>query len=83
MFAIYFEIIGLASAGQAPYEALAPLLVEGWQAWLAPRMVGSSADVRRRRALALLAQLDGLLLIRLAVGADAADAAFREIRRQV
>lgn len=78
MFALYFEIIGLASAGQAPYDTLARGLVEGWVQWLAPRTLGRTAGVRRRRALATVAQVDGLLLLRLVVGSAAADAAARE-----
>lgn len=78
VFALYFEIIGLASAGQAPYDMLARGLVEGWVQWLAPRMLGSNADVRRRRALATVAQIDGLLLVRLVLGAAAAHSAARE-----
>ncbi len=78
VFAIYFEIVGLASAGQAPYDVLAPGLVQGWVDWLAPRVLGSTPDVRRRRALATVAQVDGLLLVRLVLGADAAAEAARE-----
>ena len=78
VFAIYFEIVGLASAGQAPYDVLAPGLVQGWVDWLEPRVLGSTPDVRRRRALATVAQVDGLLLVRLVLGADAAAEAARE-----
>ena len=78
VFTLYFEIVGLAASGKAPYDVLAPGLVEGWVAWLAPRVLGSTPDVRRRRALATVAQVDGLLLIRLVLGAEAADAAARE-----
>jgi AcrR family transcriptional regulator len=78
VFALYFEIVGLASSGGAPYDALAAGLVAGWVDWLAPRMLGGRADVRRRRALATVAQIDGLLLVRLVLGAAAGDAAARE-----
>lgn len=81
VFSIFFEIVGLASAGQAPYQQLAPALVEGWVQWLTPRTVGSTVDVRRRRALATVAQIDGLLLLRRTVGTEAADAAARELGR--
>ena len=78
VFALYFEIVGLASTGQAPYDTLAPGLVAGWVDWLAPRILGSSQDVRRRRALATVAQIDGLLLVRHVLGATSGDAAARE-----
>jgi AcrR family transcriptional regulator len=78
VFRLYFEIIGLASAGQSPYVELAPRLVAGWVDWLGPRMLGSTALVRRRRALATLAHIDGLLLVRQVLGPDAAEVAARE-----
>ena len=78
VFALYFEIVGLASSGQAPYDELASGLVGGWVDWLAPRVRGSSEAVRRRRALAAGGQIDGLLLLRQILGAEPADAAARE-----
>lgn len=78
VFRLYFEIVGLASARQAPYDELAEVLVEAWVEWLTPRLTGSSLQIRRRRALATLAQIDGLLLLRLIAGPEAADAAARE-----
>ena len=76
--ALYFEIIGMASAGQAPYDSLAPALVDGWVQWLAPRTRGSTSDVRHRRALATVAQVDGRLLARHVLGGAAAEVAARE-----
>jgi AcrR family transcriptional regulator len=78
VFALYFEIIGLASSGQAPYDALAGGLLAGWVDWLGPRTHGGSAETRRRRALATVAQIDGLLLVRRVLGADAGETAARE-----
>jgi len=78
VFALYFEIVGLAGSGQAPFDTLAAALVAGWVEWLGPRMLGSTAEIRRRRALATVAQIDGLLLVRHILGADAGNAAARE-----
>ena len=79
VFAVYFEVIGLASARTEPYASLAPLLVDGWLDWIEPRIAGGTAAVRRRQALAAVAQLDGLLLLRRLAGARAAAAAAREL----
>lgn len=79
VFALFFEVIGLASAGQEPYTALAPAIIDAWADWLAPRLRGSTPAVRRRRALAVMAQIDGLLLLRQMAGPDVADAAAREL----
>jgi AcrR family transcriptional regulator len=78
VFALYFEIIGLASSGQASYDALAAGLLTGWVDWLAARTLGSSAEIRRRRALATVGQIDGLLLVRRVLGAEAGEVAARE-----
>lgn len=79
VFALYFEIVGLASSGQAPFDTLAAGLVDGWVDWLSPRVLGSTKEIRRRRALATVGQVDGLLLLRQVLGAEAADDAAREV----
>jgi AcrR family transcriptional regulator len=73
-FAVYFELLGLASAGRSPYRELATLLVDAWIAWLEPHLAVPAAE-RRARALTLLAVLDGLLLLRQISGPEAADTA--------
>lgn len=78
VFALYFEIIGLAASGQKPFDGLAQALLEGWVAWLAPRTIGSDTATRRSRALSAIAQLDGLLLVRQLLGSDAGEQAARE-----
>ena len=78
VFAVYFEVIGLASAGTEPYASLAPRLVEGWVEWLLP-LIDAAPDRARQEALAAVATLDGLLLLRRLAGPRAAGAAAREL----
>ena len=79
VFAVYFEVIGLASARVEPYASLAPLLVDQWLEWIQPRVAGGTSATRKRESLAAVAQLDGLLLIRRLAGPRAATTAAREL----
>jgi AcrR family transcriptional regulator len=69
VFALFFEIIGLAAVGTAPYDVLAPTMLEQWLAWLEPRIAIDDPAERRAQALAVLARIDGLLLVRTIAGA--------------
>jgi AcrR family transcriptional regulator len=80
VFAVFFEIIGLAAAGRSPFDQLATAMMGAWADWLADRTTGSTPDLRRQRALAVMATLDGLLVLRQTLGADAADAAVGRVR---
>jgi len=79
MFNGFFEVIGLASAGHSPYDELAPVLLNGWIDWLAERVKAQSAVRRREIAASVVAQIDGLLMIRRMSGARIANAAAREL----
>ncbi len=74
VFALFFEANGLAAAGREPYRTLVPQLVEGWIEWAAEFVDGPPAE-RRAEAIASIALLDGLLLLRQLAGPDVADEA--------
>lgn len=73
-FALFFEANGMAAAGRAPYVELVAQLVEAWIGWVAEFFSGTPAQ-RRAEAEAVVALLDGLLLLRQLGGAAAANRA--------
>lgn len=78
-FSLLFQLLGLASAGLAPYEALAAAVMSEWVDWLMPRVDEPGATRRRGQARAVVAQLDGLLLLRQIAGPKAAADAAAEL----
>jgi AcrR family transcriptional regulator len=78
IFALFFEANGLATAGRDPYRTLVPQLVEVWIDWASHFIEGPRAQ-RRTDAETAIAIIDGLLLLRLLGGADAADRAARRL----
>lgn len=79
VFRCFFEMIGLSASGTAPFDQLAPALLQGWVDWLATRIAGGSEAERRRRALGVVAQMDGLLLVRTVLGPRSANLAAGEL----
>lgn len=73
VFAIFFEAIGLAAAATDPYDQLVPAMMQAWLDWLTARSTGSTPSARRRNAIAVIARIDGLLLVRQTLGTDASD----------
>jgi len=74
VFALFFEANGLATVGIEPYATIVPQLVGGWIDW-ATALIDAPEPQRRTQAEAAIAVLDGLYLLRLLVGPEAADRA--------
>jgi AcrR family transcriptional regulator len=79
IFGVFFEVAGQAAAGIEPYKKFAPILVDSWVEWMLPYIEGTNKTVRRKRTLGLVAQLDGLLLLRQLAGASAANTAASQL----
>jgi AcrR family transcriptional regulator len=77
LMAVYFEVVGLASARKEPFVGLSAALVEAWVAWISELILGDGPAERRRLALAVVARIDGLLMVRQVCGARAANDAAR------
>ncbi len=77
VFRVFFELVGYASARIEPYSRLSKEILNEWATWLESRVAGKTVEDRRAKALALMAQIDGLLLLRQTLGPKSADAAFR------
>lgn len=78
VFAVFFELVGLASAGIPPYADLGPAAMTAWVEWLMPRVTAADGDARAA-ALAAIATIDGLLLLRRMCGPALAEAAARQL----
>ena len=79
IFALFFEANGLAASGRDPYRTVVPGLVTAWVDW-ASEFITGDAEYRRAEAEAVIALLDGLLLLRQLAGHDAANRAARQLR---
>ena len=73
---LYVEVLGLAAARSEPFATSARRLAQAWLAALVERLDVAEA-ARGEAAAGVLATLDGLLLLRLAVDEGTADAAAR------
>lgn len=75
---LYLEILGQAAAQVAPFPAAARRVAHRWLDWVQDRVEVPAAE-RQEAAAALLATVDGLLVLHLAVGSDVADRAARRL----
>ncbi|HSH01402.1 MAG TPA: TetR family transcriptional regulator [Anaerolineae bacterium] len=58
---LWFEVVGLAVRGQAPYAAIASLIADNWLGWMRGRLVADDVGEAER----LFAQVEGTLMLRL------------------
>lgn len=63
VFALWFEFAGQAASGAEPQRTLATGFMQTWIDWTVERVEAPSRAQARREALALLATLDGALLM--------------------
>lgn len=75
VFQLFLEVIGLSAAKVSPYDRISKVILEEWIDWLSERVAAPSASERRRTALGVIAQIDGLLLLRHGHSRAAADEA--------
>ena len=80
IFKVFLEVIGLSAAGVDPFKQIAPAILEEWVTWLSPRVQAGNERLRRQRALGVMAQIDGLLLLRHTLGTKASNDAFSSLR---
>ena len=72
VLSVFLEVVGLGVSGVEPFDVLAPAVVSAWADWLTPLVAAESAEAARDDALATMALLDGLLILRHTVGAGEA-----------
>lgn len=58
---LWFEVVGLAARGQEPYATNAAAIANNWLQWIQSRLENGQRD----EAMALFAELDGKLMIKL------------------
>ncbi len=75
---LYVEVLGQAAAQVAPFPAAARRVAHRWLDWVQDRVDVPAAE-RQEAAAALLAAVDGLLVLDLAVGSEVADRAARRL----
>jgi len=73
---LYVETVGLAARGREPYRSIVTQLTATWTTWFATRIALEPAE-RDDQAVAILATLDGLLLLQVTAGPQVAGAAAR------
>lgn len=80
IFGVFLELVGMSAAKTEPYGEISRMILNGWADWLAERVDAPTPHERRRMALAVMARVDGLLLLRHVLSPAAADDAARALR---
>ncbi len=68
---LYLEVSGLAAQGREPFRTVAQAVAQGWLGWVEARIEVPDGDPRAA-ASAVLALVDGLLLVRFVASAQIA-----------
>jgi AcrR family transcriptional regulator len=77
--ALFLEVIGLSAAKIAPYDQVSRAILDSWVQWLTNLVDEPTERARRSAALGIIARVDGLLLLRHALGEKAADEGARSL----
>ncbi len=72
VFRVFFELVGLSGAGIEPFATLAPALLNAWAEWLVPHIEVPDGSTAKSESYRIMATLDGLLIIQVQLGPDAA-----------
>lgn len=81
IFALWFELAGQAAVHQEPQRSLAGSMMDTWIDWLAERIDARTRARARTDAIAMIATLDGALLMHHLGHADAARSAIASATR--
>lgn len=68
----WIQVVAAAAKGEVPFTTIAAQIMQGWQLWVESRLILPSDVDRRAVALAIIATIDGLALIDICAGEDAA-----------
>jgi AcrR family transcriptional regulator len=75
LLAVFLDLVGLSATRTPPFDALAASVMNDWIEWLAQRIAADDPAQARADALALLARIEGLLVIGHTAGPRTADEA--------
>jgi len=77
-FRVFLELGGLAASRIEPYATVAKALFAGWHDWLVTLINCETPTERSNEAAVLMAQIDGLMLMRMAADPVMAEQAYTQ-----